>query len=264
MSQLLFEHVKEELPKLRNDLEEVLLLANYELKKIGDGRASPAECKASLSQLDLDYFQVCKAAADGHYKCDYFNSNTDDEFNLKSTSTIRRIRTVVQYMNTECAANGHKYQVHTLEDPKSSLRELQVPKFLAENRLHLTPISPQKMDRNAALGWVRRVVVRTRGRELVGNFNPLLVGGLSWEQCSNWQPLAAEYLEVMSQVCTKFLDILLKDKYPKDVIARLRVSLVQDALKNRYDGTLQELERIVEDTKSYPIKLQSLLHQDDQ
>lgn len=243
-------------------------MANYELKKIGDGRASPAECKASLSQLDLDYFQVCKAAADGHYKCDYFNSNTDDEFNLKSTPMIRRIRAIVQYMNTECAenmrANGHKYQVHTLEDPKSSLCELQLPKLLAESRLHLTPISPQKMDRNAALGWVRRVLVRTRGRESVGNFNPLLVEGLSREQFSNWQPLAAEYLEIMSKVCTKILDILLKDKYPKDVIARLRVSLVQDALKNNYDGTLQELERIVEDTKSYPIKLQSLLHQDDQ
>ena len=114
-------------------------------------------------------------------------------------------------------------------------------------------ISPKKIKRDEAFEWVRRVLVRTRGRELVGNFNPLLVGELFWAQCSNWKPFAVEYLEDVAQICTRFLNILLQDKCPKDIISRLRVSLVQDALKTRYDGALQELELIMEDTKSYPI-----------
>ena len=80
LSQRLFEHVKEELPKLRNDLEEALLVAKDELKEMGESRANPSECKAYLSQLSLKYFQLCKAAVDGHYEGEYFNSDTDDDF----------------------------------------------------------------------------------------------------------------------------------------------------------------------------------------
>ena len=68
LSQLLFEHIKEELLKLRNDLEEALLVANDELKEMGESRANPSECKAYLSQLSLEYFQLCKATVDGHYE----------------------------------------------------------------------------------------------------------------------------------------------------------------------------------------------------
>jgi hypothetical protein len=38
-----------------------------------------------------------------------------------------------------------------------------------------------------ALDLVRQVLIRTRGKELPGNFNPLLVGELFWEQSSKWQ-----------------------------------------------------------------------------
>ena len=231
LSQLLFEHVKEELPKLRNDLEEALTVATDELKKMGESRANPSDCKAYLAQLSLEYFRLCKAAVDGHYEGEYFNSDTDDEFDLKSPPTIRRMRAVVQFMNTEFAEtmriNGHKYQVDTPDDSKPLLRELQLPKMLSQSHTLSTKISPIKMTRDETLKWVRRVLVRTRGRELVGNFNPLLVGELLWAQCSNWKSLAMEYLEDVSRICIKFLDILLQDKCPKDVIARLRISLVQ-------------------------------------
>ena len=54
-------------------------------------------------------------------------------------------------------------------------------------------------------------------------------------------------------MCGKFLNILLEDKCPKDIVSRLRQSLVQDALKARYDSALEELGRIMEDNKTYPI-----------
>ena len=137
MSQRLFEHVKEELPKLRNELEEALLVANDELKEMGESRANPSECKDYLSQLSLEYFQLCKATVDGHYEGKYFNSDADDEFDLKSTPTVRRIRVVVQYMKTGFAehmrVNGHKYKVDTPDDSKLLLRELQLPKMLSQS-----------------------------------------------------------------------------------------------------------------------------------
>ena len=259
LSHLLFEHVKEELPKLREDLENALLAATQELEILGDPRSSPSECKAYLSQLSLDYFQICKAAVDGHYEGDYFNSNTDEAFELTSSQTIRRMRAVVQYLNAQFAKNlrinGHKYQVDMSGQANTPPPPPQATgvSTLLENQSLSKPTSPQTLGRDEALAWARRVLVRTRGRELMGNFNPLLVGELFWDQCSNWQTLAKQYLEIVEKICSKFLNILLEDKCPKDILSRLRHSLVQDALKARYDSALEELGRIMEDFKGYPI-----------
>lgn len=62
-----------------------------------------------------------------------------------------------------------------------------------------------------------------------------------------------EYLNQVNDLCSRFLGILLKDKCPKDIVSSLQVSLVQDVLKARYNGALQELGRLIEDTRSYPI-----------
>ena len=49
LSNLLFEHVKGELPKLRGDLETALTAATHQLDILGDPRSKSSECKAYLS-----------------------------------------------------------------------------------------------------------------------------------------------------------------------------------------------------------------------
>lgn len=263
LSKLLFEHVRQELPKLRSDLEEALTAARKQLNVMGDRRSTSADCKTYLTQLSLNYWESCKAAVDGHYEGEYFNSDSDPDltFSIDFPLTIRRMRAVIQYMNAGFSdlvrVNGHKYQIDMSSkadaaDAKSSLRPLKLPE-LHVKATPSRPRSPIRMHKGEALAWARLVLVRTRGRELVGNFNPLLVGELFWEQCSNWQALAVEYLDQVHEVCSRFLEILLEDKCPKDITARLHGSLVQDALKARYDNAFQELKRIIEDTRSYPI-----------
>ena len=258
LSVLLFEHVKQELPKLRGDLEVALRDASTQLQVMGANRTTAADCKAYLVQLSLDFYEVCKAAVDGHYEGEYFTADADASFSLKSTATIRRIRAVVQYMNTgfsdNMRINGHKYQIE-LSDGTDVDSLFQPLLDTVLNGFGWLPksVSPAKMDRKKALSWVRLVLVRTRGRELVGNFNPLLVGELFWEQCANWKQLAVEYLDQVSDVCRRFLEILLHDRCPKDVKSRLHTSIFLDALKARYSNAMEELERLIEDTKSYPI-----------
>ena len=258
LSVLLFEHVKQELPKLRSDLEEALLDAKTQLQVLGSNRTTVADCKAYLVQLSLDFYEVCKAAVDGHYEGEYFTSDADPAFSLMSPATIRRIRAVVQYMNTgfsdNMRVNGHKYEIDMSDGINigSFFRPL-IDTVLNGHGWLPKSVSPARMDREKALAWVRLVLVRTRGRELVGNFNPLLVGELFWEQCANWKRLAIEYLDKVADVCRRFLEILLNDKCPKDVISRLHTSIVLDALKARYHDAMEELERLIEDTKSYPI-----------
>ena len=252
LSQLLFEHVKKELPKLKEDLERALHDTQSQLEKLGEPRTKTAECKTYLSRLSLDYHDLCRAASAGHYEGSYFETDSDQSFSLKLPATVRRLRAVVQMKNTQFAneirVNGHKYQIDSFGGGGDDPDDLADQVISSQNTM-----KPIKLDRDDALAWVRRILVRTRGRELVGNFNPLLVGELFWEQCSKWERMAVAHLDEVEQLCSRFLGILLDDKCPTDVSSRLRSSLIEDALKTRYNDALAELQTIIADTRNYPI-----------
>lgn len=261
LSQLLFEHVKQELPQLREDLQEALADSHHQLDIMGDPRSTAKDCKAYLAQLSLDYYEVCKAAVGGHYEGSFFTHNTDTDFSLECPTTTRRLRAVIQKMNEEFSENirkrGHKYHIEKpAEENTSAWPVLTSP----SNSHHRNPAIPSpKMSRPAKMSveqaqkWVSQVLFRTRGRELPGNFNPLLVGELFWEQSSNWHSLAEEHIERVASVCCRFLEILLSDKTPKDMQPRLWSTQIHDALRGRNNASIRELKLIIDDLKSYPI-----------
>ena len=263
LSKLLFEHVKQELLKLRNDLEEALKNESTQLNVMGKRRTTIAECRGFLSELSVASLQSCKAALNGHYEGEFFDIDTDADraFSLDSPSTIRRIRAVIQLMNAEFSefvrVNGHKYDIDDsgITDEGDIVPQLQKLKLV---ELHQkTPASgsnlPIKKNEAEALDWARQVLVRTRGREMSGNFNPLLISELLWDQCSKWKGIAQDYLGQVHEVCCRFMEQLLNDKCPKEIVTRLNASVVQDALQARYDSAFEELKRIIKDVKSHPI-----------
>ena len=273
LSKLLFEHIRQELPKLRSDLERALADANEKLNSMGARRSTLVDCKTYLTQLSQNCHEVCKAAVDGHYEGDYF-TNHESDFSLSSAATIRRLRAVIQQMNMSFSeivrVNGHKYQILASSDFKdeegsstpangksddSSTTQKQTMASSPTRwlNLNLNAVLPKRLDSRKAQEWVRLHLVKNRGMELIGNFNPLLVAHLFWEQCEQWQPLAENYLDRVNDVCTLFFDIVPKDKCPKDIVSRLQASLVRDMLNDRYNNASQELKRLIEDIQSYPM-----------
>jgi len=274
LSQLLFNHVKQELPKLRKDLEEALRDSQLLLEAMGNRRATPQECKAFLTQLSLDFYEVGKAAVNGHYEGEYFAHNADQAFSIESPTTIRRLRAIIQYMNSQFSkllrTQGHKYHFGEQERVDAGGDATDKPEVDSEGtksdveseatKPDVVPVvlrggfvPPIHRSKPEAMEWVRKALLRTRGRELPGNFNPLLVGELFWEQSSKWYRVAESHVEDVADVCNRFLDALLREKCPEDVYTRLWSSKIEDALKLRFDGSAREMERITEDIKSYPI-----------
>ena len=256
LSLLLFEHVKQELPKLRQDLEDALLEARGELELLGNRRSKATECKAYLAQLSLDYYEICKAAVNGHYEGPYFHHNADDSFSLRSQATIARLRAVVQHMNKKfdnnVRKNGHRYQINMSEDVSTpAVSATRAAGF--SNAGETREKRPAQLTKPQALQWVRNVLVRTRGKELLGNFNPLLIGELFWEQSCNWRWFATNHIERIAKLCENFLQYLLDDKCPKDIKSRLWSHRILDALKSRRNAAFRELDLIIEDVESFPI-----------
>lgn len=220
LSQLLFDHVKKELPRLQEDLEKALNTAQDELKLMGESRSTAAECRAFLAQLNMDCHEICRAGLSGNYENDHFKEGAEEDFSLRSKSSIARIRAAVQYANSHFADDfrkmGHKYEINLVESdcpprPPSS------PRPLGDDKMS----HPLDLSRQEAMGWVQKMLLRSRGTELVGNFNPHLIAELFWEQSEGWEKLAKVHVERVSRLCEKFLENLLERMAPKDLKARV-------------------------------------------
>ena len=74
LSDLLFQHIKGELPALRKELQEMYNATYQKLRQLGQSRATVSEMRAFL-QLSTDFRDIAKAAVAGHYEDAYFARN---------------------------------------------------------------------------------------------------------------------------------------------------------------------------------------------
>lgn len=156
-------------------------------------------------------------------------------------------------MNTEFCNNfrnnGLKYQIFMSDtspiEATASYKALLNAASSANEPIHTS--------KAMAIRWIRQIKVKTRGQEFQGTFNPLAIGELFREQSSNWERLAINHAEDVARVCERFLNHLLSNKCPQDVKARIWSSQILDTLKARRKAVFRELERIMEDTRGFPI-----------
>ncbi|KAI0870348.1 P-loop containing nucleoside triphosphate hydrolase protein [Hypoxylon argillaceum] len=207
LSELLYGHVRRELPKLGHDLEAALHETQKDLELLGVPRPnSTEECNAYLMQLSFDYYNLCKAAVLGDYEDGFFHLSSDVDFSSQSSTAVVRLRALVQLMHTNFTETfdkrGKKYQISQPDDDVST----------QYTSTESSDVGLTKLSWENAIEWVREVRVRTRGRESVGNVNPLLIAELFWEQSSGWKALADNHVEEILQACENFLRILLNSE----------------------------------------------------
>ncbi|KAJ5742529.1 P-loop containing nucleoside triphosphate hydrolase protein [Penicillium nucicola] len=271
LSRLLFTHIHQELPRLHTDLEEALSQARSELGAIGRARTNAGECRSYLTELSLGFHEVCKAAVNGYYEGEYFRVDKEQVLQKNSSDSIRRLRAVVQLRNKifsdEIRLNGHKFHVVSAEvdnqaasiqpaldqgveegDGQSCSEEIPAKEPGPFSHIE----APEKVTHDDAIHWVNGAVTRARGRELPGNFNPLVIAELFWEQSSKWHHFGVAHISQISELCRTFLESLLRDKCPHDILLRLWPK-IQDWVRARRRLATEELEKILEETRSYPI-----------
>jgi hypothetical protein len=246
LSQLLFEHVKRELPNLQRDLNKAETETSIKLEALGVQRVTAADCRNYLTMLSVDCLEITKAAIDGHYEGPYFQTADHGSFSASLPASIRRFRAMIQYLNQkfeqEMRKTGAKYVLADADTVESSSRPAGDD----------DPTRPTYWTRAQMLTWVNTVLVRCRGKEPIGNFNPLVLGELYWEQSSKWQSLAEKHIARVANVCNIFLSDLFQEKCPSDVRVRLRASTITGALRARREEARRELQELVRDNQEFP------------
>lgn len=239
LSALLLTRIKKELPRVYKEISNGLKDCKNQLSKLGQCRSTVYEQRVFLSKISEAFGRLCKAATDGIYEEEFFGDVTTTEGRLK------RLRAVIQRFNISFAnqiqERGHSKQIISDEEEEPQL-ELQ-----HENGL------PQKITKKAAIEWVKPLLVWSRGRELPGTYNPLLIGELFLEQSRPWESLAYTHLEHIFQICQKFLEILLREVAPGDMLDSLFSYWINKRMQERFEKASSELKSLLTDMSRHAI-----------
>ena len=107
---------------------------------------------------------------------------------------------MVQNLNqsfAEITANeGHRYFI---TDPSSE----------APSKARRTSV--ETITRAKFLDRIEDLMARTRGRELPGTFNPMIISDLFLEQSQDWEALVRSHVEKVMQLVKVFLKGLIKN-----------------------------------------------------
>ena len=213
LSKILFDQIRAELPTLVDDLTNKLEDARQMVAKLGPSRNSFDRQQLFLLQISQEYQAISKAALDGSYGHSFFGGPRSVD------GYTRRLRAVVQNLNVEFA---------------ESLRLRGHQRRIVENdvRSNGQTADMKTISRADFIDEIRELLSITRGRELPGMFNPLIVGDLFREQSKPWKRIAQQHLRDVWHATKSFLDLLVSH-LAGDRASEALLSKIIDPLMNR-------------------------------
>ena len=185
LSKVLLGQIAAELPSLIDEIEVKSSGCRSRLDKLGDPRATLAEQQLYLFHLSQSFQSLVKAAVDGTYNEPFFGDAKSEPGYQK------RIRAVVQNLNSDFADNiarrGHCREVTDLIDTSHISKDVM-------------PIT-----RDTFIDHIQHLMKRTKGRELPGTFNPMIVSDLFLEQSTPWEAIARSHVDRVWKAVKDFL-----------------------------------------------------------
>lgn len=209
LSKVLLEQIKTELPSLIKDISSSLEKCQARLSKMGESRVTIDQQRLFLLRISQDFQSLSRAAIDGVYGDPFF------EDARSKAGYSKRLRAVVQNLNQDFAESmrvrGHFR--HIVDDSMEPVSENGF-----ENSYHIAISRSNFIEEE-----IQPLLKRSRGRELPGMFNPLIVGDLFHEQAKPWEELARNHLREICNAVRAFLELAvtyLTDEITSEAILR--------------------------------------------
>lgn len=231
LSKVLLQQIAIELPNLLEEIGNKIRSTRSNLCKLGEPRTTLPEQRLYLIRVSQAFQSLVNSAINGTYGDDFFgDANT-------TTGYQKRIRAVIQNLNQDFADDLRKHG-HAL------------------NIVTYGPVSKNKTDitREKYLKDVRRLMERTRGRELPGTFNPMIVTDLFLEQSAPWKTIAMKHIDESWLAVKRFMNFACGEVSDAATSKSLFLNIFEPALKTRLDKSMQKTEDLLAPhQKGHPI-----------
>jgi hypothetical protein len=264
LSKLLLNHLIQELPSLKNEIITKLDKTIDEIEKLGEQRTTTCQQRTVLAKISMRIHDILKSATKGYYESPFFGQICMNAA-VDHTANIRRFRAVIQHVNLEFANNmrlrGHKYSFgagpgdkskDTMDDQKAQEELEQLEKLgQIDNTTALLP-KPKQMTREEGVQWVKKTLERSRGYELPGTFQPMLISQLFWEQSQPWEDLAVGHVQKVARICKQFVYTVIEDTAPPEFKHKLISLSIDAALASSLKLAKEELFKFLKDKARHP------------
>ncbi|KAF2689294.1 hypothetical protein K458DRAFT_126151 [Lentithecium fluviatile CBS 122367] len=259
LSKLLLNHLIKELPSLKDEMSTKLQGTIDDIDKLGERRTTLNEQRLMLMKVSMQVHDILKSAVKGYYENSFFGP-IDMEAAVDATENIRRFRAVVQHLNIKFADDmrlrGHKYAVGAGpgDDDSEQAEEKKAQEELEaiQDDLSFLP-KPKSLTRKEGVTWVKKTLERSRGYELPGTFQPMLISQLFWEQSQPWEQIAAEHISRVTKICKEFVHAVLQHTAPAEFLPRIMGLSVDAALKNSMLAAKEEMKKVLADKARPPM-----------
>ncbi|KAK8054613.1 P-loop containing nucleoside triphosphate hydrolase protein [Apiospora phragmitis] len=221
LSHVLRDQILQQLPSVLSDASAGVQHCREKLTRLGADRSSIPEQRRYLLKGSTEFMNLMRAATDGVYTHAFFASSGDP------TARAKRLRAVVQNTLSDFAqqmrTEGH---ARTIKDDKVRVGR--------DNRC---------VSRSDYIDEVRILMKESRGRELPGTYQPLIVAELFSKQCQPWKGLMMDLSDCILASSLATVSAALRYVFDENTAH----SLLQDVIGPSMEGFKTDLTRKVEE-----------------
>ncbi|OQN96115.1 hypothetical protein B0A48_18361 [Cryoendolithus antarcticus] len=293
LQNLLDQHIEKELPKVRDQIKAMIRSTEQDIVLLPPERPTTSYLRMFLSDLAMQYNHLTTAALNGDYQTSHATFFTTDGIRIGPTRLRALIHSLNTSFSDRMRDKGQKLKMGYPSDTEAWVnsigpvyragRKKKVAKGLAEpwwgawanlteeDLPGTTPGEPledsgqpdvvefiqsssdvdQKFVTEAEMKtWV---YMTTRGRELPGNYNPVLLTALFHQQSVPWQHVASEHVEIVHTSIVSFVQKAIAQlRLEEHVLAEIKES-IEPRLQERKQRAEDALMQLCTDERQQPI-----------
>jgi GTP-binding protein EngB required for normal cell division len=237
LSSVLKGQILSQLPSLVQDVENGIRECTEKLERLGPIRTTYEQQLKYLLRMSEDYTSLTKQAVDGAYTDQFFGNRK------KHDGYPMRLRAVVQnrlvLFRQEMLLNGQKRRI---TDSQSEGENED------EDKMSESP----RIDRSQYLEEVTSRLKFSRGRELPGLFNPLIVGDLFVEQCEPWRRIVRALGNDILQAAHQTTQLVIQHVASRDVVSEV-LDTVHEKVEELKFGLDAKIDELLDSAMQHPI-----------
>ena len=241
LSRLLFDHITSELPELLTTIESEITACQSILNDVGPERRSSQDQRVYLIGIAERFQRLAEDGVEGLYRDEYY-----------AFAAGHRLRAKVQKAHEDFAKRMKEEGQRWLIKTKPGIFRGSLTPGLV-----LPPDGPaREIDRDVFIDGVRGLLVENRGRELPGNYNPLIVRELFQIQSVSWERLSYRHARDVLDSVRVFVEDLTEHVAGDERAEVLLNHLIDPAvakMQERLEAKVAELLNTF--TKGYPMTL---------
>ncbi|KAI2622504.1 P-loop containing nucleoside triphosphate hydrolase protein [Hypoxylon sp. NC1633] len=222
LSNVLRDQILKQLPSVLEDVETGIKQCEAKLLKLGASRITVPEQRRYLLKGCTEFSSLLKAAIDGVYTDGFFARSKLSE------GYSKRLRAVVQ---------------NTLSDFAEQMRTEGHARIIRDSS-SLENVDDRYISRSDYIEEVKVLMKESRGRELPGTYNPLIVAELFSKQCKPWWRLVHRLSERILSSAYKAVNFVLQhvaDEQTADALLREVVGPSMERLKENLTKKVEEI-----------------------